>query len=108
MIIKPSIGGHIVEVIKYKGREYQRLWREGEFKIDNIDEQMNSEGDVICPTDSMLRVWDQIDCVELVDLTYEDIINGVEFNISETNTDFKENSETITYWVVDGFNRIEE
>jgi hypothetical protein len=104
MIIKPSIGGHIVEEIKYKERLYWRLWREGEFKIDNIDEQMNSVGDVICPTDSMLRLWDQIDRTELVDPTDEDI----EIYISDTDFDFKENSETITYWVVDGFKIIEE
>ena len=90
MKVGPSPGGYILEIIRYNGHTYEQHWEEGEFEIDDL--YLNSNGEVRCDVESMLRVWNR---------------STISPSVDRNDEDFMEENETVMYYVVGGYQVID-
>ena len=85
-----------MEELRYEGKDYYRYWEIGEFKIDDIENHRNSVGDVCFGFD---------DGSELLRVSHHLHIEDEDSNIDTIDVEsdhFRENYETIRYWIEDG------
>ena len=101
--IQPNSEGHIIELLRCRGKTYQRRWKKGYFVFDNANDiPLTKDGEVVCDVTQMCdekalihqyKVEDEIDILP---------------NIDTSTPKFIENYNTLRYLIVGGYNSLTE
>ena len=101
MEIRTTKKGTCVEELQYGNKVYIRYWEIGEFEVDDIEKHRNLVGDVFFEFD---------DGSELLRVSHHQYIEDEDGNIDSVDVEsdhFRENYETIRYWIEGGDWKVE-
>ena len=93
MIVRTTKRGVCIEEVRYEDKLYQRYWEIGEFEIGDVEKHKNSVGDMCFGFD---------DGSELLRVSHHQYIEDEDGNIDSIDVDsdhFRENYETLKYWI---------